>query len=263
MPNMTYDIRTTEYAQQTLANLTGVQISVWEQYLGNKNKYEYTEDLVADVINSNGYLPNSYKDFEFIFFHVTTSANRCESFRKHGILDLKQTYSHHDSELRKFLQKHDIHIELDKQMLTYSGQRFDISYSSFPRQSTEAYKIGRKIYFDYAICGFLSIKESNSYGGRVHHCPEILRNIDTLLRLTLSQEWTSEHDSYEIVSKIRGENIYDGNENRSDKDKVLNYLFQAYNNAFDGPTEIVLQIKNHIQIPPSNILEIKPLSYWK
>ena len=36
MVNMTYDIRTTEYAQQTLMNLTGVPISKWEKYLNSR-----------------------------------------------------------------------------------------------------------------------------------------------------------------------------------------------------------------------------------
>ncbi len=80
MPDMVYDIRTTEYAQQTLTSLTGVPIPVWEQYLGHERDYKYTDYLVADVINSHGYLPRCYRDFEFVYFHVTTSANGCASF---------------------------------------------------------------------------------------------------------------------------------------------------------------------------------------
>lgn len=73
--NMTYDIRTTEYAQQTLTNLTEVPIPVWKQYLGHGHEYKYTDYLVEDVIKSHGFFPRSYKDFEFIYFHITTSAN--------------------------------------------------------------------------------------------------------------------------------------------------------------------------------------------
>lgn len=267
MPNMIYDIRTTEYAQQTLTNLTGVPIPVWEQYLGHEQEYEYTDYLVEDVINSHGYLPRSYRDFEFVYFHVTTSANGCASFRKHGILDLKQSYSCHDSELREFLEKHDIHINLDERILAYRGQGFDITFGACPRQDTETYKcwsIGRKFYFDYTICGFLSVWERKPYGGQVHRRPEILMNMDNLLGLNLSQEWMSIHDSYEIVAKVSGEKIiYDGDDNQSDKDKVLNYLTKVYFAAFSEPTEEVLLIKNNVQIPPSDILEIKPMRHWK
>lgn len=264
---MNYDIRTTEYAQQTLTNLTGVPISVWEQYLGREHEYKYTDYLVADVINSYGYLPRNYRDFEFVYFHVTTSANGCTSFWKHGILDLKQSYLCHDSELREFLEKHDININLDERILTYRGKTFDITFGACPRQDTEAYKcwsIGRKFYFDYTICGFLSVRAGSPYGGQVHRRPEILMDIDNLLGLNLSQKWMSIHDPYEIVVKISGENIiYDSDDNQSDKDKVLNYLTKAYFTAFGEPTEEVLLIKNHVQIPPLDILEINPMLHWK
>jgi len=267
MPKMIYDIRTTGYAQQTLTNLTGVPIPVWEQYLGHEHEYEYTDDLVADVINSHGYLPRSYRDLVFVYFHVTTSANECASFRKHGILDLKQSYSCHDSELREFLEKHDIHIDLDAQKLIYCGRRFNITFGACPRQDTVAYKcwsIGRKFYFDYTTCGFLSVWERSPYGGQVHRRPEILMNIDNLLGLNLSQEWMSTHDPYEIVAKVSGGKIvYDGDDNQSDENKVLNYLTKAYFTAFDEPTEKVLLIKDHVQIPPLDILEIKPMGHWK
>lgn len=196
MPKRIYDIRTSEYAQQTLTNLTGVPISVWNQYLGHEHEYKYTDYLVADVIKSHGYLPCSYIDFEFVYFHVTTSANGCASFRKHGILDLKQSYSCLDSELRAFLEKRDIHINIDERILIYREQEFDINFGACPRQDTEAYKrwsIGRKFYFDYTTCGFLSVWERSSYGGQVHRRPEILMNIDDLLGLNLSREWISTH----------------------------------------------------------------------
>lgn len=267
MPNMIYDIRTTEYARQTLTNLTGVPIPVWEQYLGHECEYKYTDYLVADVINSHGNLPRSYRDFEFVYFHVTTSANGCASFREHGILDLKQTYSCHDSELREFLEKHDIHIDLDERILTYRGQGFDITFGACPRQDTEAYKcwsIGRKFDYDYTTCGFLSVRERNPYGGQVHRRPEILMDIDNLLGLNLSQEWMSIHDSYEIVAKVSGEKvIYDSDDDQNDEDKVLNYLTKAYLTAFGEPSENILLLKNHIQIPPMDILEIKPMEHWK
>jgi len=267
IPNMIYDIRTTENAQRTLTNLTGVPISVWERYLDRKLEYKYIEDLLADVIHTHGYLPRSYKDFEFVYFHITTSANGCASFRKHGILDLKQAYLCQDSELREFLEKHDIYIDLDEKILTHCGKVFDITFKSWPIQGTKAYNcwsIGRKFYYDYTTCGFLSVWERNPYGGQVHRRPEILMNIDNLLGLKLSQEWMSTHDSYEIVAKVSGENVvYCGNDNQSDKIKVLNYLRKAYDNAFYESSENILLLENHIQIQPSDILEIKPMEHWK
>lgn len=72
------------------------------------------------------------------------------------------------------------------------------------------------------------------------------------------------HDSYEIVARVSGEKIvFDGDDDKSDEDEVLYYLTKAYHAAFHEPTEEVLQLKYHIQIPPKDILEIKPLGHWK
>lgn len=266
---MTYDIRSTEYAQQTLSALTGVSIPTWESYLDHEREYAYPDDLVADVIDTHGHLPDSYMDFEFIYFHVTTSANGCASIQRHGLLDLKRAYSCQDSELRRFLEEHDIYIDLDKKTLAYRDQAFDITFYSGirPRQDATAsncWSIGRKFYFDFTSCGFLSVWERQPYGGQVHRRPEILSDIDKLLNLRLSQEWTLTHEPYEIVAKVSGEKIvYDGDDEQSEKEKVLYYLTKAYWTAFGEPSEEILLIKNNVQIPPKDIIEIKPLSHWR
>lgn len=55
-------------------------------------------------------------------------------------------------------------------------------------------------FYDYTACGFLSVWERSPYGGQVHCRPEILWDIDNLLRLDLSGEWelsvtTAAHES--------------------------------------------------------------------
>lgn len=266
---MIYDIRSTERAQRTLSSLTGVPIPIWERYLGHEREYTYTDDLVADVIDTHGHLPDSYQNFEFIYFHVTTSANECLSIQQHGLLDLKRAYSSQDSELKIFLEERDIHIDLDEKLLIYGDQKFDITFHSGfrPRQDTTAqacWGIGRKFYYDFTSCGFLSVWERSPYGGQVHHRPEILSDIEKLLKLQLSQEWASTHEPYEIVAKVSGEKIvYNGDDGQSERDKVLTYLTKAYWTAFGEPSEEILLIRSNVQIPPEDIIEIKPLSHWK
>ena len=46
LDTMTYDIRTTENAQKTLTNLTGVPFPIWEKYNRLENKYEILDELV-------------------------------------------------------------------------------------------------------------------------------------------------------------------------------------------------------------------------
>lgn len=263
-----YDIRTSETAFQTLVNLSGVEASKWSRYVGHEREYEYTDLLVEEVIKSYGHLPRRYTDFEFVYFHITTSANECRAIRKYGILDLQKAYKCPESELRIFLDDHDIFIDTDKCTLSHQGKVFDISYHSGKRTREDTlerycWAIGRKFYYDYTTCGFLSVWEHSAYGGLVHCRPEILMDIDNLLALNLSQEWMFSHSPYEIVVKVDGNKIiYDGDDEKSDEEKVLDYLTRAYDTAFGNPFEHILLLKNGIQIAPSDIIEIKPLTHW-
>lgn len=263
-----YDIRTSEEAKHTLSNLTRVPLQVWEKYAEREREYQDTEEMVEHIVDTYGKCPNDYTDFEFIYFHVTTSANACISFRKHGILDLQQSYNCHDSELRKFLDKHEIYINLDNCTLTHCGREFNITYGSCPGSENSkkyyCWSIGRKFYCDYTTCGFLSVCESDPYIGQVHCRPEILSDIDNLLQLKLSDEWKSTHKPFEIIAKVSGSKIeYDGEESYSDKERVIDFLTRAYYTAFGSPSERELIINKHVQIPSSDILDIKPLAYWK
>lgn len=268
MNEMIYDIRTSELALQTLVNITNVPVDIWEKYLGKERDYQYVEDLVADVINKHGHLPTNYRDFEFIYFHITTSANKCSSFYKHGILDLKKSYLCQDSELRMFLEQNNIFIDLSLCTLTYRGKQFDISYGKCPwnDDSPEYYCwcIGRKFFYDYTTCGFLSVWERAPYGGYVHRRPEILSDIDNLLGLDLSTKWAMSHTAYEIIVKISGKYIvYNSYDDKPEEDKVIDYLTRAYLTAFGEPHEDELLIQNNIQIPVSNILQINKFTTWQ
>ena len=200
---------------------------------------------------------------------ATTSANECEAIKKYGILDLKQAYLCVESELRVFLDRHGIIINIEGALLTYKGKAFDISYNAgnCPRTDTQEYlcwSIGRKFYYDFTTCGFLSVWERSPYGGQVHCRPEILWDIDNLLGLKLSEEWEQSHFLYEIVAQVNGFDIvFDGDDDQSDKDKVLMYLTMAYDTAFGEPFENILLMKNGIQISPDRIIEIKPLTCWR
>lgn len=177
-----YDIRSSANACKTLVELSGVELSTWEKYVGHEREYRYTDDLVEDVIKTYGQLPKNYLDFDFIYFHVTTSANNCASIKKYGILDLKQAYLCKESEIRIFLDQHGVLLNLDKGLLTFNGRTYDITFRSgnCPRTGTQEYlcwSIGRKFYFDYTTCGFLSVWERSLYGGQVHCRPEILWDV--------------------------------------------------------------------------------------
>ena len=264
---MIYDIRNSRRAQETLVSITDVPLSIWKQYVEREREFEYIEDLIEYVASSYGKLPQNYRNFDFVYFHITTSANNCASFRKHGILDLQKSYMCSDSELREFLDRRSIYIDLNNGLLRYGKKMFDINFGPCPKQESQEYRcwlIGRKFYYDYTICGFLSASDIRSYGGNVHDRPEILMDIDRLLQTKFSEEWASTHIAYKVVAQVKGSDIfYEGEDDIDEKDKVMHYLTEAYYTAFGGLDEKILLMQNGVCVPPTNILEIKPLACWK
>ena len=95
----------------------------------------------------------------------------------------------------------------------------------------------------------------------MHRRPEILWDIDELLKTRFSDEWEQTHLAYEVVAKVSGENIcYPYDDDASEAEKVMAYVVMAYNEALNGSSENILSLKNGVQIPPSDILEVNPLS---
>lgn len=123
--SLIYDIRTSENALSTLVNFTGVVPPIWEKYIQLRSNYRYDEDLVEDVISKHGHFPTNYETWMFVYFHITTSANKCQSFKTHGIFDLKKSYLCPDSELRQFLDDKGVVIDIDAHSLNYRGQAYD------------------------------------------------------------------------------------------------------------------------------------------
>ena len=266
---MLFDIHTERAAQQTLLRITGIPVGVWEENIRRERDYELQDYFVEAMIEEYGtrQLPKSYVDWEFVYFHVTTSADGCASIRRNGILDLKRAYECGDSELRRFLDSHGVTIDIKKAILIYCGNEYNIYFGKCPwnHESIEykCWSVGRKFYNDYTTCGFLSAWDRSPYGGQVHRRPEILWDLDELLETRLSDEWERTHSAYEVVAKVSGKNIcYPYDDDASEAEKVMAYVVMAYNEALNGSSENILLLKNGVQIPPSDILEVNPLSIW-
>ena len=117
--NNVYDIRTSANALHTLINFTGVDLPIWEKFILRRREYRYEDDLVSDVIQKYGCFPSNYEEWVFTYYHITTSANQCSSFKKHGILDLVHSYECKDSELRTFLDDKNIKIDIESRILSF------------------------------------------------------------------------------------------------------------------------------------------------
>lgn len=259
---MIYDIRNSELAIETLINLTNVPKDVWINSFRDVKKTDYVQ-IVEWLINEYRIKELNCDDIDFIFSHITTSNNACESIKKYGLLDLRESYLLKDSELRKMLDSNGIEIDIENKLLKYKNNTFDINFEidcpSSDIVERLAWKIGYKFYFDYNICGFLTL-ENSAYSGNIHKRPEILLNIDQLLDLQLSKKWASETIAYEVVTKVRGDLIDDEGSNNS---RWISYLCKAYDISFCGQTENIILLKRGVKIPKENVLEIKKFSKWK
>ena len=267
MQNQVYDIRTSEAALNTLVSLTGVDPSVWKALSDEEDHVPVTFDLLADTINTYGRFPSRLDELEMVYIHVTTSANGCESIKKHGIQDLATAYANADSELRVFLDEHDIHIDLENRILTHAGREFDIAYRPCLQSPNDddywRKSVGKKFYNDHATCGFFSVDNLRPYGGLVHMRPEVLNNIGHVVHLDLCLEWHSSHSPYEIIARVKCRDIvYNNDTNEDELHQYLYYLLMAYYNAFFEPSERILLTKNNVRILPQDVTRIAPISFW-
>lgn len=263
---MYYDIRTKEYAMRTLERVTGIPRIVWE--INHRKGFDQNNDKFIDYMIDT-YAPinkcRSCGDIYFVFIHITTSANKCLSIRKDGLIGLPAAYNSKYSELREFLDSKNVRINLLKHTLFYKNSEYDIQYDrendyavDDSDDSRYAESIGYRFFDDYNINGFFSEAGVATYGGMVHKRPEILSKIDELLRTEFSHEWELTHCPYEVTAVVKGKDICD--DSVTDYDKWTRYIEKAYFYAIDGPEiEDPVLLNYNVTIPPQHIIGIKPL----
>lgn len=265
-----FDIRDEEKAAKTLERLTGVNATYWYiERIKNNGRYDYTDadkDIERIISRNKGHYPQLC-DLELVITHLTTSNNGCRSILDVGIIDLKKAYTNTRSELRRFLEQHGIEIRLDACCLKYNEKYYDISYEECPwdNESEEyaAWSVGRKFYYDFTVCGFLSINSKRPYSGMVHRRPEILWDIDKLLCTNLQTEWVRIYKSYEVVFKIPVlDTIYNGRDTESEQEMIMHYLLDAYMCISSGPDTEEILCKNGIEVCPNQILECNRFTMW-
>ncbi len=265
---MIFNITTQKAAQRTLRELTGISEETWKLHIHKEENYAYSDDFVKDMLRefATRDLPRSYTDMDFVFFHITTSGNGCASIRKNGLTDLQKTYQNGNSELRAFLDEHGVLIDLFKKKLTYEGGIFKISfendltdYDDYDSEEYQCWSIGRKFFYDYTVCGFLSIRDDFAYDEQMYNKrPEILMDIDNLLGTQLVSEWERTHLAYKVIAKVSGRDIcYAYEDEQSEEEKIMAYIAMAYDVAFKNGAENIVLIKNGVQIPAQNIQGIE------
>ncbi len=162
---------------------------------------------------------------------------------------------------------HGVEIRLDYNCLKYHDRYYDISFGECPCDSESdeyaAWSIGRKFYFDFTVCGFISINDRMEYGGNVHRRPEILEDIDSLLRTHFSYEWERSHSPYSVTFLVPLQDIvYNGWDTGTEEDMVMHYLYDAYMCVVNGPDTMEVLCKNGVEIRPEQIIECKKFTKW-
>lgn len=269
---MRYDIRDKYKAAKTLERLTGVRQQRWLQEIQlNSNRSDYSnedKDIERIIYENNGHFP-SLNDIDLVVTHITTCSDNCQSIKKNGIINLKKSYLLLSSDLRKFLDKNGIEIVLDSCILKYQGKEYDIDYRRiccYDYDSIEhrAKLVGRKFYFDYTVCGFLSISRRDIYRGDVHLRPEILSEIDYLLGTNLQSLWLETHMPYQVVFVLpEYDSVYNGFDEDDEYQRVMYYLIEAYNCICLEPKTTTILCKNSIDILPNQILECNKFDMWQ
>lgn len=170
-----YNILSKEKAQNTLERLTGITWSEWKVIRDgyDRDRWSYEDDYIEDVLKEKNVTLPSFYELELVFSHITTSANGCIDIRKHGLIT--HACQNNETELGAFLYENGVSIDLSRRELHYIDKIFDVSYDRCPPEYMEteyaAWLVGRKLYYDYGICGFLSYGNT-AYGGYVHRRPD-------------------------------------------------------------------------------------------
>lgn len=249
-----FDITTPQKAYDTFLKLSNISELILNHYITEAKHLSSANESFTTMARNFNFSPTFIPD-ELICHaqHITTSANGCINIKQHGLKDLQSTYEDTNSELRQFLDSQDIKINLPDKTLSYSGEQFSIAYVE-ENKNLSAWKVGRKFYYDYNLCGFLSFNRKVYYGGRVNQRPEILHNITDLIHKDVSTIWKNTHKPYVVKFAILYKDLY------RDSEGEMDLLESVFYNIVNDPEDKVIITNYGISVPPQDIISIEPLA---
>lgn len=256
---MKYDISTIENCFKTMQDMTDFQY--WEDMF-RIYSYRFIDEpnrMRKEIMNSqNIQIKDIVEDnIIFVLMHVTTSADECKGIRKDGLHDLVWAYKH-DTELRKFLDKYNIDIDIDNRKIIVNGNEFEMQ-----NNIKQSGGVGYKFYNDPYVCGCFQLKKSDPYGGEVHTRPEIIYNINQIVRgNNLEYAWMETHKPYIVKFAVpfRKMKIALMTSMKDRKEVILQTMFNyAFNTVFynDFNSDYIGILKRNEYIPPEDIIYIE------
>lgn len=273
---MIYDISSKESAIKTIVEF----IKCPEDYLIHfifkaRNIYQQNlsnmdiRDKLLDELSIN-IDDISIDDLNIAFNHITTSNNSCQDIKEKGLRGLNDVLLE-ENELTDFLKKYNVYIDVRQKVIsTNRGIKSIELNNNIDNELKKYFKIGNKIYFDFAICGFFYYSITHPYEGDVHKRPEILNEVSRVVDgVDLSKEWEITHKSYEVkavipLSKVNTQ-IFCSDKYSSDYGKDLKLellnkaLYMAYSDC-EMENEICI-LKDNQTVLPSEIINIKRVDF--
>ena len=218
---------------------------------------------------------------EFVAIHVTTNGDDCAEIKKNGLKDLQKLLQE-ETELSMFLKKRGIWFDIPSKIMHIDDKNFDIDYKKYTnwdrmiKQVDALYNIGRKIFYDHQVNGFLFSKDVYDYG-TIHEAPEFLLTLSEFDRDTvgINDEWAAASKPYVIkyrakITEFEYYTFYEGQE-----DYLQDYhngwiglkktLFQkAARGAFSElSSDVYAYMKPERIIEPARIIECIPAEEWQ
>ena len=254
-----YDISTIEKCYKTMEEMTGFQYwkDIFDIYL-----YRYIDepDLMMNEIMRNKKIhirDIELSDINFVLMHVTTSADKCKGIKKNGLHDLVWSYEH-ETELRSFLDAYNIDIDIGNRKICVEGVAHEIS-----NDIKKSGGVGYKFFDDPYVCGCFQMRKDSPYGGNVHLRPEIIYNINKLVKgADLEYSWMNTHQPYIVKFHVPYNKmmIFLSESASSSKDKILKTLFNAafytvFYNDFSSDRIGILKLGEYV--PASDVISIE------
>lgn len=273
-----YDITNPDASYDWLYSVLNIKKGelVSDYILECNNDYEIFAEKHLDEIESI-----DIDQMELVVFHVTTNGDGCAEIRKNGLRDLKMVLQE-KTKLSAFLNERGICFDIPSKTMYVNGKAFCIDHKSYTNwdrmieQVDSLYNIGRKIFYDYQINGFLFSRDIHNYE-TIHEAPEFLLTLSEFGEetATVNEEWATISKPYVIKYKARITDFEYYTFYKDQEDYLQDYynkwiklkkqLFQeAVDSAFSHLTsDIYAYMKSGRIIEPERILDCIPAEKWQ
>lgn len=274
---MIYDITKPDDSYEWLCSIFNAEKEeVICEYLVECN---HDSELFAER-NSNKIKHLDLNELEIAAFHVTTNGDECADINKKGIRNL-QAVLQEENGLSKFLYNKGIRFDIPLKIMYVNDKPYSIDYTKYTELDTlvkhkEALrKIGRKIFSDFRVNGFLFCNDIYNYS-TIHEAPEFLYTLSKFGKETagIMKEWKSITRPYVVKYKAKIEEFdystfYDNQEKYmqdccNNQIELRTFLLKkAIESAFLESNEIIAYMKPEKVVAPENIIACIPAEEWQ